>query len=170
MRALRTASMIMVTSLLASCASAPEPIDLSATSEAATALSGEWHGEYHLTEGAGRYGSIFFRLSADGDTAVGDVMMVAPHTAPVRPTTPGEAGWGASGPQTQTLAIRFVRAAGDSLTGTLEPYRDPTCGCRLHTTFVGRIRGDDIEGTFRSLHVESGMVTHGTWAVHREHP
>ena len=30
----------------------------------------------------------------------------------------------------------------------MDPYTDPACDCEVETTFVGRVAGDTIEGTF----------------------
>ena len=37
---------------------------------------------------------------------------------------------------------------GGAVQGTMDPYHDPQCDCQVNTTFVGRISGDTIEGTF----------------------
>lgn len=42
---------------------------------AVDALAGEWIGSYHGDQ-TGRTGSITFRVSEDGDSAFGDVLMV----------------------------------------------------------------------------------------------
>jgi hypothetical protein len=48
----------------------------------------------------------------------------------------------------EPLRIRFVRVAGGGVSGTLAPYTDPVCGCKLVTTFEGSFTGPNtIEGT-----------------------
>ncbi len=109
------------------------------------ALAGIWEGSY--SSGAtGRSGSISFTLTAGGDSAVGDVLMIP-------------RGWGrplqawnqsrAAGalPSSQVLTINFVRVAGGRVSGTIAPYADPETGAKLFTKFDGKLAGDTIEGT-----------------------
>ena len=141
------------------------PVDVQGAPDDVSALAGVWTGEYEYPQ-AERGGSIVFRLSADGDTAVGDVVMmprrgtvVVPPPAgdhlPVRPSPP------------QELTIRFVRVAGGRVAGTLDPYADPDCGCTLTTTFEGTLRGDAIEGTFTTRGPPTHGESSGTWRVER---
>jgi hypothetical protein len=64
------------------------------------------------------------------------------------------------------LRIRFVRVDGGKVSGTLQPYRDPDCGCSVYTTFEGTVEGDVIEGTFVARHAD-GPLFRGTWLVMR---
>ena len=48
----------------------------------------------------------------------------------------------------QVLRIDFVQAARGQISGRLQPYRDPACGCILSTTFEGKLEGNQIAGTF----------------------
>jgi hypothetical protein len=131
-------------------------------------LAGVWNGQYWSAD-TGRSGTIRFELAADGSGAWGDVSLIAPSRAdhtPANPRPPGEAS-------AQTLAIRFVRAGEGTVSGTLEPYRDPDCGCVLSTTFVGRRDGRIISGTFVSNGGPGHVTTHGQWRAERmapEHP
>ena len=130
-------------------------------------LVGEWQGDYSSVE-SGRRGVIAFRLRASADTAEGDVIMEsaeemgasAPNTSPVP--------WDGMRTTRQALSIRFVLVSDDEVSGVLDPYRDPDCGCTLTTTFRGTLRGDTIEGTFRS---EGNGIHHlpqsGRWRVKR---
>ena len=131
-------------------------------------LAGEWEGTYE-SEATGRSGSIVFRLRSGADTAEGDVLMVPRQAhepndvAGQRLPAPGIGG------MPEPLTIRFVRVAGGEVSGVLDPYRDPECGCKLRTTFRGSLRGDRIEGTFRS---EGEGIHHlpssGRWQVSRK--
>jgi hypothetical protein len=67
----------------------------------------------------------------------------------------------------ELLAISFVRVSGNSVRGTLEPYRDPVCGCRVQTVFDGRLNGDVITGTYETFHVDTQDRRDGTWTVRR---
>lgn len=133
-------------------------------------LVGEWQGDYSSVE-SGRRGIIAFRLRAGADTAEGDVIMqsrddadpTAPNVSPVQ--------WDAIRTTHQQLSIRFVFVSDDEVSGVLDPYRDPDCGCTLTTTFRGKLQGDVIEGTFRS---EGTGIHHlpasGRWRVKRYTP
>ena len=70
-------------------------------------------------------------------------------------------------PASQMLSIRFVRASAGSISGMLDPYWDPDRNCQVSTTFVGDLKGDIIEGTFRSHFTELGSEATGHWRVTR---
>lgn len=130
-------------------------------------LIGDWEGVYSSRE-TGRSGTILFRLHALADTAQGTVFMESKPTddpANARGVRiPEPARSSASTP----LYIKFVRVRDMEVRGTLEPYRDPQCGCLLNTEFIGRIEGNVIAGTFRS---EGEGFHHlpatGEWRVQR---
>lgn len=147
--------------LTAACALNPAPVPVTGAAEDINALAGEWIGEYRSVE-TGRSGSILFTLQSGRDTAFGDVVMVAresgmTHDDAMRvATTRRQAN--------QVLTIRFVRVTGSTVSGTIEPYPSPDCSCQLITVFRGDLRGDRIEGTFRSHHSEHETpVQQGTW-------
>ena len=161
--------------LLAGCASRPTPVPVIGPRSDLSALVGEWSGEYSSPE-TGRSGSIAFSLKTGKDTAVGSVVMVPklqnepniPAAAMDRPIVrtaatqnPGE-----------LLTIRFVRMEGSQVVGTLDPYRDPDCGCQLTTTFRGQFKdARTIEGTFDSVGSGMGhMPSSGRWTVSRLFP
>ena len=50
--------------------------------------------------------------------------------------------------------------------GTLDPYADPQSGQRLLTTFSGELKGNTIEGTYRTR-LPSGEMQSGRWTVQR---
>jgi hypothetical protein len=154
----------LATLAFADCAGPSTPIPVSGD---IAQLRGEWQGEYSSAQ-SGRSGTIVFRLDATTDTARGDVVMVpldptGPQPDPgniptkmmVRPTP---------------LTISFVRAGNGEVTGRLDPYRDPECGCLLITTFTGRVNGDVVEGTFVSFHQEMGRKVEGKWRADRVKP
>ncbi len=156
----RNARAALAASLLLSCAYQPPAVPISGDPASIAALVGEWSGSYAGRE-SGRSGRIFFRLASDADSAYGDVLM-APQglehaVAEGRdPTSPPP-----------LLPIRFVRAEGEVIYGQLAEYHDPECGCRLKTTYTGRIAGDEIKGTFTTLHIDTGVRHGGTWQVIR---
>jgi hypothetical protein len=150
--------------LLAGCAAGlPAPVAVQGADADLQALAGEWAGEY-WGGSDGRSGSIVFRLDAVTGAAVGDVVMVPAGAGPLRPHPEVSADAAAAVP---VLGIRFVRAEGGQVTGVLDPYRDPECGCALTTTFRGRLGDGVVEGTF----VTRGSGTHpestGGWRVRR---
>src|SRR6187397_1528326 len=106
-----------------------------------SALSGKWVGEYS-SEATGRSGSITFEFKS-GKVGRGDVLMV-----PKGGFAPAPAGSDPTKSMPQVLMINFVNAEGGVLTGTMDPYTDPTCNCEVQTTFVGEMQGDTIQGTF----------------------
>lgn len=158
--------------LLAACKSLPTPVPVIGARSDMSVLVGDWSGEYTSPE-TGRSGSISFTLQADKDTAIGSVVMVPkPQNqqvaagAPVeRPTVMSSA----TQKPGELLTIRFVRLEGSQILGTLDPYRDPDCGCQLATTFRGEFKdATTIEGTFNTA--GSGMEhlpSSGRWKVTR---
>lgn len=148
------------------CSQAPVPVPVVGAPADIRMLDGEWGGDY---QGAttGRSGSIVFRLTANSDTASGDVVMIpreargaGPAQSPAVGIPVPRAG--------EVLSIAFVRAAGDTVSGRLRPYRDPECDCMLNTTFEGRVHGDVIEGRYTSMRGEGGPIQTGTWKVTRK--
>jgi hypothetical protein len=134
------------------------------------ALAGEWRGSYQADTGtAARSGSILFRIAAEGGSAAGDVLMLPPDLATGMPAGARGAAdpWTSPPAPAVVLTIRFVQAAGGTVYGVLDPYRDPVCGCELRTEFAGTLRGDVIEGSYTSVHVEDGRVSGGHWRVER---
>jgi len=149
----------LATAALSGCVGPGMPVPIGGE---VAALTGEWGGEYWSAE-SGRHGTIFFQLRAGADTAQGDVLMY-PGPAAV----PEYAGtrFPAVRPS-EALGITFVSARAGTVTGRLDPYRDPDCGCTLITTFEGRIAADTISGSFESLHQGMGHIVRGSWRVVR---
>jgi hypothetical protein len=133
-------------------------------------LVGEWQGDYNSAE-SGRRGLITFRLRAGADTAQGDVIMQSRNEADPSAPDATMIPWDALRATQQALSIHFVFVTADEVSGVLDSYRDPDCGCTLRTTFVGTLRGDTIEGTYRS---EGSGIGHnpqtGRWRVKRFTP
>jgi len=158
--------------LLAGCRSLQTPVPVMGPQSDMSALVGDWSGEYTSPE-TGRSGSISFTLQAGKDTAIGSVVMVPkaqnlPVNAGVAADRPAVMGSATQKPGS-LLTIRFVRLEGSQILGTLDPYRDPDCGCQLATTFRGEFKDPStIEGTFNT--VGSGMEhlpSSGRWKVTR---
>lgn len=149
----------------ATCAYNPPPVPVSGDRETLGYLAGEWAGSYTGVE-SGRTGSLFFRLAARSDTAYGDVLIDRFH--PMHGPDELEEPPGMRSPP--LLTIRFVRASGDTVYGTLDAYEDPDCGCRVQTTFTGRIVRDRLEGRFTTTHLATGERHGGSWSARRTGP
>jgi hypothetical protein len=156
--------------LLVACSSNPAPITVTGDSSARASLAGKWVGEYN-SAATGRSGSIVFNLSPSGDAASGDVVMVpAGLGRPLMPystTTAGGVPIQNPAVASQVLTIKLVRVAGDTVSGVLDAYRDPTCDCAVVTAFTGNINGDTIDGTFTTRGSPANTPQTGTWRVKR---
>jgi hypothetical protein len=165
---MRSALPLLLSSIVLACSSAPsQPVPVIGAPGDVMALAGEWDGTYEADDGS-RGGSIDFHLQAGKDTATGDVLMVPsdwgrPVEAYDRPS-----GAVAEGTPPRTLTIRFVRVQGGQVSGRLDPYRDPSCGCRLLTTFRGNLKGNKLSGTYESHHEETGRDVTGKWRAERK--
>ena len=153
--------------LAVACSRAAPPVPVVASPADIRRLAGEWVGEYGSRE-TGRSGSIVFTLDSAEDHAHGDVLMGPPvRTWSAFEDRMNEPLGSGAREGMQVLTIRFVRAAGDQVSGVLDPYNDPACGCPVRTEFVGRLVGDTLAGTYATLHVAGGRATAGRWRVVR---
>ena len=150
----RSAAAGLLAAALASSCSSSNPAPPVPVAGDLAALAGRWVGEYS-SEATGRAGSIVFELKSGDKVARGDVLMV-----PKDAKDPGV--------MPQMLNINFVNAAGGVLRGTMDPYRDPGCDCQVETTFVGRLSGDTIEGTFTTTPSGNAPITTGRWKMTRQ--
>jgi hypothetical protein len=151
-----------------SCAGNPAPVPVSASRADWEILAGHWRGTYS-TASPSRRGVIDFTLSAADEQAAGDVLMIADNgRTPFRPYPPGDPRLGpTNAPYTQVLTIRFVRAENNELSGTIASYWDPERSCQASATFLGRLQGRVIEGTFASICLEDVRQLRGQWRVTR---
>ena len=142
------------------CASKPPEIALTSSDFDLNPLVGEWRGNYTNPE-AGRTGTIAFTLQAGVSSASGNVVMI-PHGA-------DSSLWSHAAIDRSVLKINFIRKEGQKVSGTLDPFRDPTCACQVTTTFEGAFTdAHTIEGTFSTAPLVAGpKVTSGTWKVTR---
>ena len=151
----------------AACATNPSPaVPVTGTPADVSTLVGEWTGEYRSVE-SGRSGSILFKLESGRDTAHGDVVMVSrdagmSHDDAVYIAMQRQAA-------NQVLNIRFVRISGATVSGAIDPYPSPDCSCQLVTVFRGELKGNRMEGTFRTNSSGSDAPTQqGTWWAQRQ--
>ena len=147
-------TLLTLAAVTAACAGNAPPVTVFGSPGDVLALAGQWEGEYRSTE-TGRSGSIWFKLEAGRDTAYGDVLMVPKETG-IAQTEPRAQRDLQSIPQ--ILSIRFVRATGRIISGTLDPYPSPDCECLLYTVFRGELNGDRIEGEFLIRHSDQEMA------------
>lgn len=128
-------------------------------------LEGEWDGTYS-SEQVGRSGSIQFQLKAGTDSAYGDVLMIPARMEEVQlPTVAFVPGQFRKTPH--LLKISFVRCEGGDVTGRIDPYVDPDTGEQIYTTFEGRLRGKEFQGTFSTYYPGSSRALTGKWLVTR---
>ncbi len=127
-------------------------------------LVGKWQGEYSSAD-TGRSGSIVLEFKSGGNVARGDVLMVPKGSLSAPPPAEGADPLKS---MPQVLQISFVNVEGGAVQGNMDPYVDPQCNCEVDTTYVGRISGDTIEGTFTSTPSGAGAPTTGRWKVTRQ--
>ncbi len=166
MKVIQFSSLAVAGALLA-CASKPTPVTVAGDAGDLASLAGKWTGEYNSPV-TGRSGSIVFNLSSSGTAATGDVVMVPKgYGKALLRYNPGTTTPIQSADNSQVLTIKLVRVSGDTVSGVLDAYRDPQCDCPVETTFVGRLHGDTINGTFTTRGSQSVAPQTGTWRVKR---
>ncbi len=153
--------------LLACTAPRQAPVPLVGAARDVAALEGQWDGSYS-SAATGRSGSISFTLTATGDSAFGDVVMIPRGLGrPLRAWNNAAVPADAASPRTAVLTINFVRVAEGRVSGTLAPYADPETGVQLFTAFEGLLRGDVIEGTYTTRAGRGVDSQTGEWKVTR---
>ena len=164
----RLAVLLMLTAI-AACSWRKTPVALIPETGSVALLVGVWSGEYSSPQ-TGRSGSITFDLASEKDTAFCDIVMVPKIQSMQNPGEGVNRAIVRPLPSNQPLKVRFIRLGDRKISGTLEPYVDPDCGCRVSTTFEGIITSaNTIEGTYTS--VSSALDysrTGGRWKVTRQ--
>jgi hypothetical protein len=159
---------IVVFSVLAvattACGYRAVPVVLQGSPADVRTLAGEWDGRYGGAA-SGREGSIWMRVSARGDSAIGDVQMLS-YTGVALRAAHGPDEHRAHAPTADILQIVFVRVADDRVSGALEPYVAPDCGCEVTTTFTGRITDKGLDGRFVTAGARIGTQS-GWWHATR---
>jgi hypothetical protein len=157
-----------LSALLAACAGGPRtPVPVVGSTRDVQALAGQWDGWYSSAV-TGRNGSISFALTARGDSAVGEVVMIPRGSGqPLRPWNQAPALGVVPPTRTSVLTINFVRVTAGRVSGTLAPYADPETGAKLFTRFEGTLAGDRIDGTYTTSSTESVDSQTGQWQVTR---
>lgn len=151
--------------IVAGCgAGRPSAVPLQADRAELAAIAGNWDGSYD-SPATGRSGSIQFKIREGVDTAYGDVVMVPRHVVTTDPSRAATEPAVVMHDAPRPLTIRFVRVAEGHVSGAIAPYLDPDCQCQVSTTFDGTVKGDRIEGTYRTT--APGIQTTGRWQVRR---
>jgi hypothetical protein len=165
----RAAVPVVLAVLLSACASAPPPpVSVDANQKDLNALAGSWWGDY-FSGSTGRTGSIRFTLNAEEGAVYGTVLMFPQgRSSSMEPANRSGSASADTPRGGQPLSIRFIVIEDGVVSGTLEPYKDPDCGCLLSTTFTGRIHGDVIQGTFVSHGGPGRLTQDGRWKVTRK--
>ena len=146
------------------CRYRPDPVPVGGVHTEVEQLIGEWSGDYASSESR-RSGTIFFQITAHGDSAYGDVLMpVAAGEVGPRPVDL-LTGHEQHVRSTALLSIRFVRVAGGAVQGEMEPYIAPDCDCVARTIFYGKVEGNEISGTY--ITTTDRGTQRGEWRVRR---
>jgi hypothetical protein len=169
MRYIRAAAVLAALSFVSACAWKRTPVPVISDTGSTALLVGTWSGEYNSRE-TGRSGSITFDMASEKDTAYCDVVMVPKVAQTFNVATHDRAASSVVQPPSfsQPLRIRFIRLGERRVSGTLDPYTDPDCDCRVTTTFDGRITSaNTIEGTYITTGA-GARISGGTWKVNRQ--
>lgn len=145
------------------------PVPVFSETGSTALLVGEWAGDYNSKEN-GRSGSISFSMASEKDTAYCDVVMT-PKVHNVRVTTAERPDLPIVKPEAmvEPLRIRFIRLGEGKVNGTIDPYTDPECDCRVSTTFHGQfVNADTIKGTYVTRGSGLSRAYNGTWKVVRQ--
>jgi hypothetical protein len=150
--------------LLVGCSYRSTPVVLQGDPVSIAWLGGAWDGEYWAVT-SGRRGNLTFHLPSGTDSLAGDVMMLDAAGMQLQPVDAMEVHrLHVRSPQ--LLRVDVVIAYRDSVRGVLEPYTAPDCRCTVSTTFLGRVAGDEISGTFETRS-SSALLGVGHWRVTR---
>lgn len=154
---------------VAACSWRRTPVPIYSETGSTALLVGAWSGEYSSSE-TGRRGSISFDLASETDTAFCDVTMVPfAGNAQMGPIVQNDVPTAARTAVPQPLKIKFIRLGGNRISGILEPYNDPDCGCTVRTMFTGTVTGPNkIEGTYTTAASGLYQPTKGRWTVERQ--
>ena len=168
MRYTRLAALLFLPAV-AACGWRKTPVTLIPETGSVALLVGVWSGEYSSPQ-TGRSGSITFDLASEKDTAFCDVVMIPKIQSIQRIGEGVDRAIVRPQPSNQPLKVRFIRLGDQRVSGILEPYFDPECGCRVSTTFDGTITSaNTIEGTYTSRGGSlENSLSGGRWKVTRQ--
>lgn len=169
MKSIRGVLTLTLALVLAGCGWRRTPVPIISDTGSSGLLVGNWAGEYSSAQ-TGRSGSISFALASEKDTAYCDVVMVPSIQGLRIANNAGQEGPSVRAlPTAEPLKLRFIRLGEGRVTGTLEPYKDPDCGCMVTTTFEGLFSGTNtIEGKYITTSSGFHQETGGRWKVTRQ--
>lgn len=161
----RHAALVAVAAIAVGCRTIPEPpVQLQGDPVSIAALAGSWTGDFWGGP-SGLGGSMSFTLHGGTAGLQGDVRLDDPRQQ--------QNGFARKidGPGVRTQAverfhIRLVAVEGDDVGAVLEPYVGADCGCLVTTTFVGRVIGDRITGTYLTR-AGGRVLAQGSWQMTR---
>jgi len=154
-----------VTVTAAACARSTPGIELASSDFDLQPLVGQWRGTSTSSQ-TGRTGTIAFTLRAGESAASGGVVI---FPKPDSLLTPEEREAMENISDRTVVKIHFIRKEGGTVSGELDPYRDPECNCIATTKFQGSFtNASTIEGNFTTVpSAPGGRVTGGRWKVTR---
>ncbi len=146
----RALSLVAVVSLLGACASSMSSVPVKGPDKDVARMVGEWKGEFEGTDNE-RRGTIEM------------VFELGRHTADARVTMVGATADGSA----LKLKVESLKVEDGGVTGTIEPYDDAACGCKVETRFEGVLSGDFIVGTYLARMTGNGRELSGQWSAER---
>lgn len=154
-----------LTAAATACARSTPGIELASSDFDLHPLVGQWRGSSTSSQ-TGRTGTIAFTLRAGESAASGGVVI---FPKPDSLLTPEERETMENVSDRTLVKIHFIRKEGGTISGELDPYREPECNCTATTKFQGAfIDANTIEGTFTTVPMTAGgRVTGGRWRVTR---
>lgn len=159
-------SLVLLAGLTAACHSPMPVVSVEAEPDLLQEMVGRWEGTYESEEN-GREGTVQFELTATGDTARGEVLMMPAWTSEqYQGSARGEPRDRRPVREPVRLPIRFVRIQQGQVLGTLDPYIDPDCDCKVTTNFIGSVDGDDARGVFAIRGMKTWLAM-GEWRAQR---
>jgi hypothetical protein len=166
MRFTRLGSVLALLALSGCGAYSAPPVEVRGEPANLQTLAGSWHGTFRNPQ-MHQKGQIDFRMSADADSAFGEVTMYTQRPSVPIWTKPGTLPSGTTEAAPSWLRIRFVRVESGYVSGEMDPMYEPTCQCFVVAKFIGRIRGSVIEGSFTSRSGDQRFESNGSWRVER---
>ena len=156
--------LLFITGISALSACSGSKVPVIGDEESIQNLAGNWKGTYtnSITGGSG---FIEFNLKAGTDSAKGNVIMTpGESTRPYEPANERNEPYS----EPRSLIISFVRVTGGFVSGMLDKYLAPECDCVMETSFTGKLEGNKIKGTFKTVNTETGNSSTGKWEVEKK--
>ena len=143
----RMAAFMLVAALVTACGSS---IPVKGNTTEVMSIAGHWVGEFKENDSE-RHGKVVFDLETGRHTGEGKVTAFNDLAET----------------QSQTLEIKFLKVAGDAVTGTIAPYIEPRCNCKVKTEFSGALTEDAIIGSYVMASEDGAVERRGEWSATR---